>query len=353
MLLEVFDGKKMHQRISVFNAHSCSIIFLLSLSSYAQAHTVSQHIGAYQDNEGRTRTRVNVDGAANFSRTGTGLTAASYAVGLSRDYFQVDLANDKYAKEVYQSDKRQENTVSVTANQTWNKETDTHFMGSHSSDGKTQVVTGGVGVAQWLSGESWQIGLDFSRTVTDRPLYTPIDYDATVLDLPTSLTSNGSTVTLRNLTSSTTITNASYTRILSSDRPASHTFGFGVRQFIPAFNGAVHFNGARAYNRGRITTETQYGSVDAWQAEIAYLQAFSPMVRGRVAYRYYKEDETQRAYGDEIVLGTDLISTGVVIDIPRDSKTAAPVSLEVSGTRYITNTHVAARIIEVGLSGKF
>jgi len=144
-------------------------------------------------------------------------------------------------------------------------------------------------------------------------------------------------------------------QIFSSDRPVASTFAVGGRYFFPAAEGALHGSVARSLNRGRITTETTYGQVSAWLAEVAYLQTLWTEARGRVSYRYYREDEITRAFADELVMGSDLVGVNLSQTLPKGvlGEGTQRFTVEASAQRYLTNIGVAGTIFEVGLLTAF
>ena len=302
------------------------------------------------------RNRVGVDGALDFSTGGQVLTNTTYSLGASRDTYKYDaLSTNKYQEKIYESASRRQDSASITATQTWKKITDTRVLGSFSTDGKATTRTAGVGASRWLGGESWQITVDVSRTLVAKPEFELVDYDSQVLTTPTNSTSTGSAFGLRNLTTPTTITLANYTEVRSSDRPITRIGSVGVRQFVIPANGAAHLTVTRAYNRGTLSTETTYGEVDAWQAELSWLQTLWRGATGRIGHRWYKEDETTRAYGDELIFGSDMASLGVAQELSNVGvgSRKVPLTVELTGTRYVTNSNVSAGTVEFGLSGKF
>lgn len=322
----------------------------------AGAHTIRQKAGVYRDNNGLERSRVGLDGSLDFSLGGEQLTNTSYTLGVSRDTFKYDdLASNKYQSSVYESDTRTQDAASVAATQTWKKITDTRVVGAYTADARSRSRTLGVGASRWIAGETWQLSFDVSRTKSERPEFEIVDYDSEIVAAPTDATSTGTSFGVRNLSTPTTITIANVTEIRSSDRPVTRIGSLGVRQFVIPANGALHLTGTRAYNRGKLTTENTYGEVDAWQADVAWLQTLWRGASGRIAYRWYREDETTRAYADELVFGSDMVHLGLAQELPKVGvgSREVPLTVEMSGTRYATNSNVNAGSLEFGLSGKF
>lgn len=330
------------------------VVFVLpSVTPSVYAHSVKPRFGGYKDNQGLQRQRIGFDGAIELSAGGDWLTNHSYNATMNRDIFRIDdLSENKYQNEVYGSATRTQDTVSLTATQTWKKITDTRVLVNQSTDGKQSSTTAGVGASHWFAGESWQVSLDLSRTKTERPEFAILDYDSEIVSPPTDAASNGTTVGIRNLTTPTTITLASVTEIRATDRPVTRIGTVGVRQYVVPLSGAAHVTATRAYNRGRVTTDTTYGEVDAWQADLAWLQSLWKGATARLAYRWYREDETTRAYGDELVYGSDMVTMGFAQEWNAE-RSRTPITAEVSSTRYASNTDVNAGALEFALGARF
>lgn len=340
-------------------------LFLVSaylLGGVASAHTIRESFANYGDNQGLSRQRMGIDSTLSYAGDGL-LTNRTFSGAVSRDIFHDSnleqtggqASEDRYAKDIYGGGKKTQTNATLSATQTWRKLTETRVLASFSDDEAVHSRTAGVGASQWLWHETIQLGIDISRTLTDRPEFAVLDSDFEIINPPTKYTATGTTLTGKHLTTPTTLTGMTYTHIVSNDRPIAKTLAAEARQFIPLVNGAVHGQLARAYNRGQVTTASGYGEVDAWITELAYLQTITRTTRARVSYRYYKEDELTRAFGDELTFGSDTATIGIVQDLPTGSVAAitVPISLEARAARYLTNTSVAASMVEVGVNAKF
>jgi hypothetical protein len=339
---------------SAAGALAAALILLLA-STTAAAHSVKQKAGSYIDNQGRERQRLQMDLVYDGKGSGS-VSSSSLTVSAGRDNYVFSEETDSdYNQLVYGDRTHTQNNVTVSGNLTWDRLTDTRALVSMQSDGKVTARTGSVGASQWLYHETLRVSYDLSRTIVEQPEYKFLDYDSQEVGNPTLVTSVGATVGVRHLASTTTIRDYSVSRIENENRPATNTGTVGVREFFPSVNGALHANVTRAYNRGYIGTDTTYGQVDAWSFETAWLRDFGRGASGRLAYRYYQEDETTRAYEDEKVFGSDMFSLSVVQEITKkmvDSVTV-PLQIEAGAAKYLTNVGVAANSYEMGVSARF
>lgn len=338
------------------------ILLLLTVTSHQSlANSWRQRASSYSDDVGVIRQRYKVDMNIEQAHTGGSLTAINYAASASMEQFTKDsIKDDEYMQEVYGSNRRNTGAGSIGISQTWNKLTDTRVMGAYSSDKVMRARTGGLGISRWVWHENLQIGFDVSRTIVEAPVFEVLGADSDVVAAPPLVTSTGTSLSTKMLATPTTVTLLNWSHIEKNDRPPTNIYSGGIKQFIPFTESAVHLDVARAFNRGRVTTESTYGEVDAWISDLAFLQSLWKDASVRLGYRYYKEDETTRVEGNEYVRGSDLISIGFAQRLTkRQIETlAAPVSLEVSAARYTTNeletgSKIAANIYEVGMSAQF
>jgi len=330
------------------------LAFIVSQASWAS--TITQTVGAYSDNQGLTRHRVGYDVILDGGGGVANLTGSSYELAVTHDAYQrSDLTTDEYDREIYGSGYKTNDAVTASASQTWDRLTETRVLAAYATDQKVSSRTFSVGASQWQRSETVRLSVDVSRTLLEQPLYQILDYDSKEVGNPPIASSTGATVQLRHLATPTTIVDYSASHIVTANRPDTNTGTLAVRQFVPQLSAAFHATLTRAVNRGFITTETNYGQVDAWIVETAYLQNLWKGARSRLAYRYYKEDETTRAYGDETVFGSDTMSVGMAQDIPRRAtgSLGIPLTIEAAAARYLTNVAVAANSFEASVTAKF
>jgi len=324
---------------------------LLFITGTLGASTLSQEVGAYRDNQGTSRDRAKFDLNYQLVHSRAGLTASSYNFVASRDIYEKSGTDDEYMQDVYGSNQRINDAVSLAAAQTWQKLTETRVMAAETNDQVVKSRTVGLGASHWFWNETLQTSLDISRTQMQRPVFEILDEDSDIISPPPRLQSTGVTVGAKNLATTTTLMSYAVTHVETNDRPPANTYSAGVRQFIVPTRSAVHGSLARAVNRGRITTKTAYGEVDAWLAEVAYLQTLWRGARSRLGYRYYREDETSRASKNEYVRGSDTYSLSLAQEL-------GDKVIEVAASRYFTNeledgTRIAAGIVEAGIGFNF
>lgn len=326
----------------------------LLVSSVAGAHSLRVSRGAYRDNAGLTRQRSVAEGE--WQAAGAQATTSfqpSFKLSVMRDEFlHADLAEDDYTREIYGEEAYQQNTVNFAANQIWQQRTETRALVGTSSDGKVRTQSYGIGASRWIYKENLRVALDVSRTMVQQPRFLTLDYDSEQVGTPSRSRATGTTLGLRQLASASTIIDYALTYIHDEFRPPTRIAALQLRQFILPLRGALHTSLTRSYNRGPIATTTSYGQVDAWTAEAAWLQHLWQGAQGRLSYRYYREDETTRAYQDLRVYGADMVACGLVHDLDRDVL-STPLSIETVASRYWTNTQLAATTVELGLKAKF
>lgn len=269
--------------------HSLVVPFLL-VAATAQAHSVKQELGRYEDTEGRTRQRASFGLNADVPNYGPQMSAASLAVNVTRD---ATVENDPEDENLILNGVNQ--AWSLTATQTWQKITDTRVLSSFSQTGESTARTYGAGASQWLFHESLRLDFDVSRTMIDRPPAAYLDYDSEEVLLPSVVTNTGFSVGVRHLATPTTIMDYTASEVVSEDRPPAYTGGVAGRQFIPPTKSAIHVSVARSYNRGAISRNTSYGQVDAWIGEAAFLQEMWSGAHSRVGYRQYREIEVTKS----------------------------------------------------------
>ena len=342
-------------RNSIFCLGAC-LGFTVGGPSFA--HTIKQKAAGYQDTDGHTRQRVaynmTIDGGAAET---VPLTDSAYSLQIQSDQFQnTEVANDKYDREVYDgSDFRRMEQASFATTHTWDKLTDTRMLAAYATDHKVTSKTWAVGMSQWIWSETIRLAVDLSRTILEQPLYQVLDFDSQEIGNPTIASSTGTTIGVRHLAQPTTILDYTVGYQMTENRPDTTTGTVAIRQFLPPLDGAIHASATRADNRGFVTTESNYGQVDAWFGELAYLQNLWKGGRLRTGYRYYKEDEITRAYQDKKVFGSDTGSLGLSQDLPKGAagNISVPLTLEASAARYLTNVGIAATSFEAGVTAKF
>lgn len=323
----------------------------------ASAHSVTQTIGAYNDNNGLQRERVAfdvlVDGGAHALG---GMTDSTYAVTVQRDQFhRTNMKDDDFDREIYQTSYNVNDYASVSANQTWDKVTETRVLAAYGSDHKIRSRTWATGASQWLAHETVRVSFDLSRTIVERPLFGVLDFDSVTTAEPTISSQTGATLGVRHLARATTVIDYTVGHTVAENRPPADRGGIAIRQFVPALDGALHASATRALNRGYVASDTTYGQVDSWIGEVAWFQSLWKGALSKIGYRYYREDETTRAYGDELQFGSDTITAGLSQELPKGATSglSRPLTLELKGARYLTNVRVAAATVELGVTAKF
>lgn len=323
-----------------------------------EAHTLKHRLGGYRDSSGTTRQRVGFDATVEGKAGKGDMTASSVNLVILRDLYEDSSLSDdedEYTREIYGEGQRISDSATVTASQTWDRVTDTRVMAAYATDRKVTTRTWGVGASQWYRHETIRLGWDLSRTIVEQPLYQVLDYDSEQIGNPTVASSVGVTMSVRHLATPTTLVDYTLSHLEYENRPDMNSGAVAVRQFLPPLDGAIHAGVTRADNRGYVTTESNFGQVDAWIYDAAYLQNLWRGGRARVGYRYYKEEEKTRAYGNERQLGSDTATLALSQDLDKRQvdSLSVPLTLEAAASRYANNDDVTANTFEVGVTARF
>jgi hypothetical protein len=319
-------------------------VLLLTNSSYA--HEVSQRVVGYSDNVGESRQLYQLEGILEP------LPSQQLALSANVESVRRDDQDDVYMQDHFPEGRREKRGVSGFAKQTWFKLNETREQAAWQSDGVTTTKSYSFGVSRWVFQETLQLGVDGTRYETDRPESSILDYDGEQVVMGPQVTSNVFAVSSKWLATSTTIILAEYDRVYTDERPPLYGYKLGVRQFIPSWEAAVHSSVTRVINLGDLSKESNDGELSGWAADIAFLKTLWKEAYARVGYRFYREDEFTRAYGDHQVFASDSASCGFVTPVPLlDSK--KQIRLSANYTRYISNNAVNAQVGELGLTSVF
>ena len=313
------------------------------------AHTVRTHASNYSDNQSVKVWRFSLDSTLKYSHTGEWLSGTNYSLFAAQDYMKgTPSPVEENIKEEKKYDRTKTNTFTLSAGQTWGKLTETRALFSAIDTASSKSRTGSIGVSQWFWHETFQGMIDISRTMVSRETNVYTDVDVVVIEPAPKVNSTGLTLGLKHLASSTTILQYNYTLIHPTDRPDTHTYSLNIKQFLPFWNHAIHVDASRAINRGKITEETTYGEVDAWQWQGSYLISYwETGLTSKVYYRYYKEDQVTRAYSNELVFGSDTYGLNLAYSA------LSNLIVETGAALYKTNKKTKANIYDAGVQYKF
>ena len=349
----------------------CITTSFILITPPVYGQSISSKVGTYSDNNGLDRTRYSGSLSLNQSYDGA-ISASSFSYSWSKDFYDEQAVRDENnsaAPEKRTSSYHELISESISASLTVDKVNEIRIMGNVSQDPDYDVFsrTGGAGIGRWFFHDSLRLSYDFSRTLVAQPAKEFPDFDSELITLPPLVTTNGHVVAVRHLATTTTIMDYTLGLQKPSNRPEGYTAGVSIRQFIPPLEGAIHAGIAYGVDRGKATTESADGEIDARQADIAYLQEMWTGARSKVMYRYYEEHETSRAFADETVFGADFFSLSFSQDITDDlvdSMGDASMAVDLSASQYITNKDnnsadledekkIRADIYELGLSANF
>ena len=332
------------------------VVCLIPLPDQAKGHSIRQKLGSYADNQGLVRRHISYDFSFLSEQRRGQLTGSTLDLSLSRDqYGETSITEDEYKRAVYGTRQQQRFGAEVATSQIWNRLGETRVLAAYNSDGQVSSRSWGVGASQWINHETIRLSIDLSRTLLERPFYGVLGYDSELEAAPTTASSTGATIGVRHLATPKIMIDYTGSYIHMENRPSTEAFGVKIRRFLPRLHAALHGEGVRVYNRGWISTKNTYGQVDAWIGELAWLQHLWQGAQGRVAYRYYREDEVTRVYQDHQVFGSDLITVSVSqkLEARRWTQLSGDLTIDGAASRYLTNTDVAARTFEAGVTAHF
>lgn len=319
------------------------------------ASEVMQRVGGYSGDAGNeTRSAAALGGSITQRPLFDGaISSGSYDLQAGVEQIAVkDFAKDKYMSEYFPNGVRENRSASLNTSQTIRKLTDVRLGGNWLSDNVTTTRTASAGVGRWWFHDTIQTNVDVSKTETNGPTISILDLDSETINLGPKVASGGGTFSLKHLATPTTIWGASWTRIDASNRPPLNAYGLNGKQFIPAWSAAIHGSVTRIINTGEVDTTTSSGSLTGIQSEWAFLKTLWDGGASRVAYRFVREDEQTRAYGDHMLYGADSYSMGFTQDIKKGVISDRPLQAHVVATRYISNAGGAV-LGEAGLTTKF
>jgi hypothetical protein len=328
---------------------------LLFVAALGESHSVDQKIGRYHDKDQLTRTNTSVGLNMDFDHYSESLTSSLYGLTLSQGLTSspIEAGSDLGEEgDLYDS---LANTVTINGVQTWNKLTETRQSFSLTEEGDDRSRSAGIGVSQWFHHETLQVSLDLGRQILKKPPFEMVDTDAETVRVPGTLDSTSARLGLRHLATKSTIMDYGVGATQTVNRPLARTYSVGIKQFVPPLNAAIHGEGIRYINKGKLDLDTTYGELEGGEATVAWLQKMWSKAKGRLAYRYYREDEKTRAFGDELTMGSDTVSLGLSQGITLDEKRSQARNFEVNAkaSRYKTNSDIDAEIYEVGIGADF
>lgn len=335
--------------------HACGVVASSLVGPHAHANEVMQRLGGYStDASTETRSSAALGGSITQRPLFDGtVSSGSYDVEAGVEQVTIkDIAHDKYMTENFPNGYRENRSVSLNTTQTIRKLTDLRLGGNWLSDTVTTTRTASGGVGHWWFHDTIQTNIDVSKTQTNGPIVTILDYDHQAINLGPQVASGGGTVSVKHLATPTTVWGAGWTRVESTNRPKLDAYSINGKQYIPAWTAAVHGTAARIINTGETGLDSTSGSMTGVQAELAFLKTLWEGGASRVAYRYAREDEQTRAYGDHLLYGADSYSVGMTQSIKKGVVTDRPLMVHAVATRYISNAG-GAFLGEAGLTTKF
>lgn len=329
--------------------------FLGGHSAAVLADEVMQRLGGYSsDASAETHSAATIGGEITQRPLLNGnISSGAYDLeaGIEQVTFK-DISHDNYMKENFPSGTRENRSVSLNTTQTIRKLTDLRLGANWLSDSVTTTKTFSGGIGHWWFHDTIQTNVDISKTQTDGTAVSILDYDQREVILPPQVNSGGGTLSVKHLATPTTVWGASWTRIDATNRPPLNAYALNGKQFIPAWDAAIHGSVARVINTGDVGLDTSSGSLTGTQSEIAFLKNLWQGAASRVAYRFVREDEQTRAYGDHLLYGADSYSLGMSQEVKKGVVTDRPLKVHAVATRYLSNSG-GAFLGEAGLTTKF
>ena len=354
--------------IAAANPGLASLAALLIAPS-AFGSQIRSTIAGAEDTTGLRHLRVGyVMGLDDFGRSGSSdhntsagsgsssnLTGNSILVALQRDSYLLRSSQDSTAADsstALSQGPAPEQSIDLSLVQTWNKTGETRASVGYSGSKGRHSKRFGFGISEWLPGGNIRVSADGFRNLSIAPRQEILDYDSEIIASLARTTSSGVVFGLRHLASPTAVIDYNLLSVHTTGRPLSYGAAFNIKQFLPRFRCAVEANVTRSYNRGEISTNTTYGSVDAWSTKLSLHKHLWTQARGRIDYRYYRENETTRALQDRKTIGSDTVALGLAQDIG-GSGNEAPFSVGGKIVRYMNNASLIASALEASLTKRF
>lgn len=341
----------------VFNLSSLKKMQRLICMTYVlgtplHGHEVSQHLAGYSSTDGEERTMAKVVGKVDAPIMADGDLAMSFVLVAQSEDIR---SNDKYTNANFQGSRRRNNSLGLDNSLTLMKRTELSIGGTRSWDSITSMTSMRFGVGHWFLGDQLRIGVFGADFKTIRPIDSFLDYDSVTINLRPEVTSASAGFNLKAILNPKTILTGDYSVTRSSERPILRAWAIGIKQYFDNCDCAVHGDAARIINLGKLDTNMANGELTGSQWTLAYLQSLYSKAHARIAYRYAREDEFTRAYGDHLVFGADSYVAAFSqelegINIGGLERT---MLVDVAATRYIHNKSGSATTLEFGGSVKF
>ena len=324
----------------------------------AMAHEVDQRLGGFSSADGESRSMVRFGGKADAPAFADGEISPSISISGQVERVRIDESNlpdNKYMKENFPEGERLDRNFGADGSLVVSKRTELTIGGSVAGDGVTKTAMKRLSMGHWLLGDQLRVGFSASTSDTRRPQDSFLDYDSATIVLRPQVLTNVGSLSLKAILNPTTTLSSDYTIAQSTERPLLHAWSVGIKQFISRWDGAVHIDAARVINLGDLDTNMSTGELTGTQFGFSYLQALWKDAQGKLSYRYAREDEFTRAYGDHLVFGSDSYVAAVSQEFQkvRIAGEERPLLVDLAATRYLHNKASSATTIEMGASTKF
>lgn len=315
-------------------------------------HEVSQHLAGYSSTDGEERTMAKMVGKVDAPVLAGGDLAMSFAVAAQSEDIR---SNDKYTDANFQGSRRRNHSLGLDQSLTLMKRAEFSFGGTRSWDSITSVTSLRFSVGHWFLGDQLRVGVFGTNSRTIRPIESFLDYDSVTINLRPEVITASAGINLKAVLNPKTILTGDYSVARSSERPILRAWAIGMKQYFDGCDCAVHGDAARIINLGKLDTTMANGELTGSQWTLAYLQSVWNKAHTRIAYRYAREDEFTRAYGDHLVFGADsyVASFSQELEGINIGGLERTMLVDVAATRYIHNKSGSATTVEFGGSVKF
>jgi hypothetical protein len=319
----------------------------------SRAHEFGTRVGGYRSQEGEARSMLRATGRADLPAMSSGEMQSSLVVNAAMESVRVDgeaYEGNEYMKTNFSDHQRLDRSIGIDSEWIISKRTDFTVGYSVTSDTVTTSRTARAAAGQWFFGDQLRLGLSYAATQTRRPAARILDTDYTGINIRPRVTSRAWGVNVKGILNPTTIMSGESIRIFSSDRPVLNAWSMSVRKYFESCDCAFHVDGGRVINIGALNTNMSDGELTGSQWGLAFLPTLWKSGHARLAYRYAREDEFTRAYGDHLVFGSDQYAVAISQEFQGDGVTTL---LDFGVTRYIRNRNGTAMALESGASIKF
>lgn len=179
---------------------------------------------------------------------------------------------------------------------------------SHSTKGESRTFQrwAGLNASIWTGEQTTRWTLEILRSFTNTTPLDVTDVDGKRILTPERIGGTSTGISWLHLATPSFLWRGRVSLHLRQDRPTAFSGNLEGRQFLSAFDAALHFGAGRFKNTGEIQPVTLTGAVTADSAFLEWHQRTGERTILAPGYRWYRENERPRAAnGTKRTLGSD------------------------------------------------